>query len=170
MTTKTFTLNDKSQIPWLAFGTGSALYQQNSEQHVRTAISNGITHLDGAQLYENEDSLGAGIKASGKQRSELYIVTKLHFVLPPGQTARQSLEQSLKKLGTTYVDLFLIHSPDAARKIWKLADLWKELEGLQKDGLAKTIGVSNFSVDDLKEIMQGATFCPLPQTLLSLRQ
>lgn len=160
MTTQTVTLNTGTKVPWFAFGTGTALYSKDAEQAVRTAIDNGVTHLDGAQLYANEDSLGAGIKASGKPRSELYIVTKLNYSLPAGQTVRQSLEESLKKLGTDYVDIFLIHNPKHARKWTKLTDLWKDMEKLQEAGLTKAIGVSNFEVKDLDEIMEVAKIKP----------
>ncbi|KAF9442255.1 Aldo/keto reductase, partial [Macrolepiota fuliginosa MF-IS2] len=70
-------LNDGSRIPWLGFGTGTALYKQDVSNLVRQAIEAGVSHLDGAQSYQNEDTLGQGIKLSGKPRSELFITTKL---------------------------------------------------------------------------------------------
>jgi len=158
-TSLTITLNNGIHIPWLGFGTGTALYGKDAAESVRTAIDNGITHLDGAQMYNNEDTLGAGIKASGKPRSELYIVTKLK-ALNPGQTVKQALEESLRKLGLDYVDLFLIHDPTPASKVGKLKEWWKAMEGVQNDGLAKSIGVSNFKVDDLKEILGSAEIVP----------
>ncbi|KAF8077808.1 NADP-dependent oxidoreductase domain-containing protein [Lyophyllum atratum] len=158
-TTLAITLNNGVRVPWLAFGTGTALYGRDAAEFVRIAIDNGITHLDGAQMYNNEDTLGAGIKASGKPRSELYIVTKLKG-LSPGQTVKQALEESLRKLGVDYVDLFLIHDPTPARKVGKLKEQWKAMEGVQKDGLAKSIGVSNFKVEDLEEILDGAEIIP----------
>ncbi|KAF5380823.1 hypothetical protein D9615_004083 [Tricholomella constricta] len=158
-TTLTITLNNGVRVPWLAFGTGTALYGQDAAEFVRAAIDNGITHLDGAQMYNNEDTLGAGAKASGKPRSELYFVTKLK-ALNPGQTVKQALEDSLQKLGVDHVDLFLIHSPDPANKEGKLKELWKAMEGVQKDGLTKSIGVSNFRVEDLKEILDDAEIVP----------
>ncbi|RDB21552.1 NAD/NADP-dependent indole-3-acetaldehyde reductase [Hypsizygus marmoreus] len=160
MSTKlTITLNDGNHVPWLAFGTGTALYRRDAEDSVRTAIENGITHLDGAQMYDNEDSLGAGIRASGKPRSDLYIVTKLK-ALNPGQTVKESLKESLKKLGVDYVDLFLIHSPNPANKEGKLKELWKGMEETKKEGLAKSIGVSNFRVEDLEVVVDGAEIIP----------
>lgn len=158
-TTLTVILNNGVRVPWLAFGTGTALYGRDATDFVRVAIENGITHLDGAQMYNNEDTLGAGIKASGKPRSELYIVTKLNGSFP-GQTIKQTLQESLKKLGVDYVDLFLIHDPVPARKEGKLKEWWKAMEGVEKDGLAKSIGVSNFKVEDLKEILDGAEIVP----------
>lgn len=158
-TTHTITLNDGSRVPWLAFGTGTALFGQDAANSVRTAIENGITHLDGAQMYNNENTLGAGIKASGKPRSDLYVVTKLN-VLDAGQTVKESLEASLKKLGLDYVDLFLIHSPNPAKKEGKLKEWWQGMEEVHKAGLAKSIGVSNFGVEDLKVILDGAKVIP----------
>jgi len=152
-------LNDGTHAPWLAFGTGTALYGRDAADFVRVAIKNGITHLDGAQVYNNEESLGAGIRASGKPRSELYVVTKLR-VLSPGQTVKSSLIESLKKLGLEYVDLFLIHSPSPANQDGTLNELWKGMEQLQKEGLVKSIGVSNFGVEDLQLVLDGATVIP----------
>jgi diketogulonate reductase-like aldo/keto reductase len=157
----TFTLNDGTHIPWLAFGTGTALYGHDAADSVSLAIANGITHLDGAQSYRNEESLGAGIKASGKPRSELYIVTKLK-ALENNQTVKQSLEESLKKLGVDYVDLFLIHNPIAHIRDGKsrLKEVWRGMEGVKRDGLATSIGVSNFTVEYLTEICDGASVLP----------
>jgi diketogulonate reductase-like aldo/keto reductase len=159
--TKSFTLNDGSKIPWLAFGTGTALYKQDATDLVRIAIENNITHLDGAQVYNNEDTLGAGIKASGKSRSELFVVTKIDN-LQAGQTVRDSLKVSLAKLGLDYVDLFLIHSPYQleARKEKNLSQWWEGMEEVKNAGLAKSIGVSNFYVEDLEVVLKTAKVVP----------
>jgi diketogulonate reductase-like aldo/keto reductase len=151
------TLNDGTTAPWLAFGTGTAHFNKEACQPVTMAINAGISHLDGAQVYNNEDSLGAGIKAAGKPRSELYIVTKL-MALEDGQNVRDALVLSLKKLQVDYVDLFLIHSP--VPFAGKLKGVWKEMEEVKKEGLTKSIGVSNFGVDYLREVMDGATVIP----------
>ena len=97
MAALTIPLNDGKQIPWLGFGTGTALYQRDAEAAVRVAIANGIVHLDGAQMYQNEDSLGNAIASSGKPRAELFVTTKLGK-LPEGKTVRDTLLDSLKKL------------------------------------------------------------------------
>jgi diketogulonate reductase-like aldo/keto reductase len=157
--TKSITLNDGSKIPSLAFGTGTALYGKDAADFVRIAIENNVTHLDGAQLYNNEDSLGAGIKASGKLRSELFVTTKINNV-QPGQTIKESLRLSLAKLGLDYVDLFLIHSPAQAREENSLSQFWEGMEEVKQAGLAKSIGVSNFNVEDLKVILETAKVVP----------
>ena len=150
-------LNDGTQIPWLGFGTGTALFRQDAEAAVKTAIACGFVHLDGAQMYGNEDSLGAGIAASGKPRSELFVTTKLDK-LPKGATVRSTLADSLKKLRLDYVDLFLIHMP--THHPGRLAQVWKEFEALQRESLTRSIGVSNFSVRDLEELLEGANVVP----------
>lgn len=151
------TLNDGTKAPWIAFGTGTALYSKDAQQSVIIAIQNGFTHLDGAQQYQNEDSLGAGIAASGKPRSELYITTKLGN-LQPGDTPKSALEESLRKLGINYVDLYLIHH--ALPNVGRLKDLWIGMEEAKNAGLTKSIGVSNFTADHLDEILEVATISP----------
>ncbi|KAI0321653.1 Aldo/keto reductase [Amylostereum chailletii] len=151
-------LNDGNVIPWLGFGTGTALYGKDASDTVVNAISAGFTHLDGAQLYLNEESLGAGIVASGKPRSELFVTTKLGTV-ESGQSVRETLVESLRKLKLNYVNLFLIHSPTLYPKD-KLKGIWKELEGLKNEGLAKSIGVSNFRIKELEVILEDATIVP----------
>ena len=160
MSPPTFTLNDGTTIPWLGFGTGTALYKQDSTESVKVAISSGITHLDGAQIYGNEDTLGAGIKASGKPRSELFITTKLWEALSEGASPTSLLKESLAKLQVDYVDLYMIHSPAVYVKEGKLKEIWAELEDLKKAGLTKSIGVSNFKVSDLKLLLESAKVVP----------
>jgi diketogulonate reductase-like aldo/keto reductase len=93
----TFKLNDGNSIPWIAFGTGTALSRQDVTNSIKGAVECGIVHLDGAQMYRNEETLGTGIKASPKPRSELFVNTKLHE-LAPGETVVESLQKSLAKL------------------------------------------------------------------------
>ncbi|KAI0064548.1 Aldo/keto reductase [Artomyces pyxidatus] len=152
-------LNDGTTIPWLGFGTGTALYGKDAEAIVAAAIKAGLTHLDGAQVYGNEDSLGAGIVLSGKPRSELYVTTKL-FKLDAGQTVRETLLESLQKLKVDYVDLFLIHTPTQFKEPGELLSIWKDFEALQKEGLTKSIGVSNFLIPHLTELIEGGSVVP----------
>jgi diketogulonate reductase-like aldo/keto reductase len=157
MSVSTLALNDGNKVPWMAFGTGTALYRKDAEAAIRLAIDNGFTHLDGAQVYGNEDTLGDGMIASGKARSEVYITTKL-TALKPGATPKSALEESLKKLKVDYVDLYLIHQ--ANDHVGKLKEVWKGMEEAQKAGLTKSIGVSNFTADHLRDIMETATIPP----------
>jgi len=157
MPVSTLTLNDGTQVPWMAFGTGTALYRKDAEQAIRLAIDNGFTHLDGAQVYGNEDTMGDGIIASGKPRSELFVTTKL-TALRPGATPKSALEESLKKLKMDHVDLYLIHQ--ANDHVGKLKEVWKGMEEAQRAGLTKSIGVSNFTADHLNDILEIATIPP----------
>ena len=153
----TLTLNDGNKVPWIAFGTGTALARKDAQQPVALAIQNGFTHLDTAQMYENEGSVGAAIAASGKPRSELYVTTKLGL-LQGEATPRSALEISLRKLGLTYVNLYLVHHPKS--HAGKLKEVWKGMEEAKNAGLTKSIGVSNSTVDHLKEILEVATIPP----------
>ncbi|KAI0364363.1 Aldo/keto reductase [Pilatotrama ljubarskyi] len=153
----TIPLNDGNRIPWLGFGTGTALLRKDASEAIRNAIEHGVVHLDGAQLYGNEESLGAGIAASGKPRAELFVTTKV-VELPEGKTVRDRLMESLAKLRTDYVDLFLLHSP--VHLAGKVRGAWKELEELQKEGLVRSIGVSNFRVKDLEDLLEVANVVP----------
>ncbi|KAH9035477.1 NADP-dependent oxidoreductase domain-containing protein [Lactarius pseudohatsudake] len=126
-------LNDNTTIPLLAFGTGTALFGKDAETMVTAAINAGFTHFDGAQVYRNEESLGAG------------ITRKLNK--PAGGETLQ--------LG--YVDLFLVHTP---LEPGRLKAVWKEMEALKKEGIARSVGVSNFRTPQLREILDGAEFPP----------
>lgn len=151
-------LNDGHSIPWLAFGTGTALLRRDAAAEVRNAIEHGIVHLDGAQLYGNEDSLGAGIAAAGRPRAELFVTTKIAD-LPDEKTVRDTLIESLRKLRLDYVDLFLLHSPMRGLK-GRVKEAWLELEALQNEGLVRSIGVSNFRMEDIEECLDIGTVVP----------
>lgn len=143
----TFQLNNSefkpTSIPWIAFGTGTALKGRDAASAVKLAIEGGFTHLDGAQVYDNEESLGRGIAAAmdlnERPRSELFITTKLGKlgVKETGEqeTVEQSLRASLNKLQLTYVDLFLIHTPLDHPD--RLEEVWKEMETVQELSLTK---------------------------------
>ncbi|KAF7338142.1 Aldo-ket-red domain-containing protein [Mycena venus] len=181
MSATTVKLNDGTEVPAIAYGTGTALFGKDCANSIKLAIECGFTHLDGAQAYGNEAFLGEGIRAAGKPRSELYIVTKLK----PGLKAadvKPSLVESLQKFGMSYrrfqitvlrfltgplgiefVDLFLIHAPPRGPtkpEDGTIQDLWHAMETVHAEGLAKSIGVSNFTVNDLKAILPSAKIVP----------
>ena len=120
----------------------------DASQQVSSAIKAGFRHIDCAQMYKNEESVGKGIAESGVPRSELYITTKL-LPVPDEKTAVDTLRESLAKMRLDYVDLLLIHEPVGHRS---LKDMWRETEECKKLGLAKSTGVSNFRIQDLEEI------------------
>lgn len=103
-------------------------------------------------MYANEETLGAGIVSSGVPRSQLYITTKFNK-LAPGQSLKSLLQDQLKKLKVDYVDLYLIHTPAVFKKEGELKKLWTEAEELKKEGLTRSIGVSNFRIKDLEVIL-----------------
>ena len=150
-------LNDGTTIPLLAFGTGTAHYQNDVQDTVIKAINAGFTHFDGAQLYKNEEYLGEAIAAAGKPREQLFITTKLGKPAE-GKTVRDTLVESLKKLQLDHVDLFLIHTPLQFPGVLK--KVWKEMEAVKEEGLARSIGVSNFRSTQLREILDGAVIPP----------
>ncbi|EGO00624.1 hypothetical protein SERLA73DRAFT_121070 [Serpula lacrymans var. lacrymans S7.3] len=157
MSVPTLLLNDGNSVPWIGFGTGTALYSKDAAEAVSVAIQNGFIHLDGAQVYNNEETLGVGVVQSGKPRSELFVTTKL-TKLKPGATPKSALQESLKKLGLDQADLYLIHTPNNHKG--QLKEVWKGMEECKKDGLTKSIGVSNFAVEHLEEILEVATIPP----------
>lgn len=157
MPVSTLTLNDGNKVPWIAFGTGTALYRKDVQHAVTLALQSGFIHLDGAQEYRNEETLGAAIAASGKPRSELFVTTKLGG-LEGEATPKSALEVSLRKLGLNHVDLYLVHH--AHVHINRLKEVWKGMEEARNAGLTKSIGVSNFTVDHLREILEVATIPP----------
>lgn len=150
-------LNDGTTVPLLAFGTGTAHYKKDTQDTVTKAINAGFTHLDCAQLYDNEEYLGAGIAASGKPRDQLFITTKLGKPAE-GKTVRDTLVESLRKLQLDHVNLFLVHTPLQFPGCLKA--VWKEMEAVKREGLTRSIGVSNFRTAQLREVLDGAEIPP----------
>ncbi|KEP53674.1 aldo/keto reductase family protein [Rhizoctonia solani 123E] len=149
----TIRLNDGTIVPTLAFGTGTALYSKDSTAAVVQAIVKaGYTHIDCAEAYGNESNTGQAIQESGVPRERLFITSKCSSKDP-----RRALEKTLKELNTTYVDLYLIHSPIQTPNI---AEAWKVMEDLRTEGKARSIGVSNFRVKDLMAVLEVAKVLP----------
>ncbi|GAA5868454.1 hypothetical protein JCM8547_006280 [Rhodosporidiobolus lusitaniae] len=153
-------LADGNTVPGVAYGVGTAWFgkekdgqvNQDIVDAVKLAIKNGFRHLDGAEAYGNEVSLGVGIKESGVPREELFITTKSG---PGLKDIRTSFAASLKKLDVDFVDLYLIHWPQDFPKPGypTIQEAWKVMEEIKDSGKAKSIGVSNFRVRDLKKIL-----------------
>ncbi|KAF9885670.1 hypothetical protein FE257_012652 [Aspergillus nanangensis] len=175
-----FKLNTGAEIPALGLGTW-----QSAPGEVKNAVSHAISvgyrHIDGAHCYQNEEEVGQGIKealASGKvQRSDLFVTTKLWCT--SHSRVAEALDTSLKLLGLDYVDLYLIHwplamNPEGNHPLFpKLADgsrdivhdhshvtTWKSMEKLLDTGKTKAIGVSNYSVRYLEQLLPHATVVP----------
>ena len=142
----TITLNNDIQMPMLGFGTflmGGA----ECEESVLTALRSGYRMIDTAEAYGNEEAVGNGIVKSGIPREELFIVTKVNF--RSYENTRETVEASLKKLKTSYLDLVLLHWP-----FGNYYAAWRELEKLYKEEKIRAIGVSNFAPDRLIDLIE----------------
>ncbi len=147
----TVSLNDGRSIPQLGFGVFQ-IEPDKTADAVRTAIEVGYRHLDTAQMYGNEAETGQGVRDSGVDRDQVWITSKLNNGFHRPDDARRSFDETLEKLGTDYVDLFLIHWPLPTRYDGDYVSTWKVLEEFQRDGRARSIGVSNFQVPHLEKL------------------
>ncbi|KAI0125012.1 aldehyde reductase 1 [Xylariales sp. AK1849] len=159
-------LNDGNEIPMLAYGLGTARVRKSGSnekdedivKYTTMAIKNGYYHLDGAEVYGNEEELGAAIKAAGVPREKLYVVTKLSGTKK--QDIQTAFTASLSKLGLEYVDLYLVHAPFLADTPEELQSVWAEIEAIKESGKARSIGVSNFLQEHLETILKTAKIPP----------
>jgi 2,5-diketo-D-gluconate reductase A len=149
------TLNNGIKMPILGFGT-LYLNDEKGAACVADAISLGYRLLDTATVYGNEAAVGAGIKMSGIKREELFITSKLWVDDSGYEKAKTAFELSLKKLGTDYLDLYLIHRPRGDVK-----GSWKAMEELYAAGRIKAIGVSNFDESQLKDLIDNNKVKPV---------
>jgi len=118
---------------------------------VRTALEAGYRHIDTAKLYENEEGVGEGMRTSGVPREDVFLTTKVWNDDQGFDSTLRSLDESLKRLGTDYVDLYLIHWPSPFRDLY--VDTWRALIKAREEGLVRSIGVSNFDVQHLDRII-----------------
>lgn len=146
-------LNDGRSIPQLGFGV-YRLPPGPTRGLVETALAAGYRHVDTASVYGNEHDVGAAVRTSGLRRDDVWVTTKLANS-DQGPGARRAFEASLARLGLDAVDLYLLHWPHERR----LAS-WRVLEQLHAEGLARSIGVSNFLVPHLDELLAVATTPP----------
>lgn len=151
----TVTLNNDVQMPILGFG----VYQippDDTERAVSDALAVGYRHLDTAAAYQNEEAVGRAIKASGIPREELFITTKLWVQSHPAEeNTKRAFDASLSRLGLDYVDLYLMHQP-----FGDVYSQWRAMEDLNKQGLSKAIGVSNFYPDRLVDLITNNEVTP----------
>lgn len=161
--TDTYTLNNGVKIPVVGFGTWQSKDGEEAYNAVKIALDAGYRHIDTAAVYGNEESVGKAIADSGIPREDLFITTKLWGVGTTADAAA-ALDESLKKLGLDYVDLYLIHwpNPKAFRPDFETrnANVWKAMEAGVKAGKARAIGVSNFHPRHLKPLLKVAEIKP----------
>ncbi len=145
-------LADGTELPLLGLGVWQVPDGSECLDAVRWALELGYRHLDTAQAYGNEHSVGQALKDSGVAREDVFITTKFY----PGRTdPAHEAEGSLRRLGVDYVDLYLVHWP-AAGATWA----WPGMERAHELGYARSIGVSNFDVDELDQVLAIASIRP----------
>ena len=157
-------LNNHTFMPQVGFGTYKVTPEQASDA-VYTAISYGYRHIDTAQLYFNEAEVGQGIGkaiADGLvSREQLYVTTKLNNNNHAPADVERSFDESLAKLGSDYVDLFLVHWPMPNRADLDMVATWKAMTKLLEDGRLRSIGVSNFLPEHIERISQATGVMPV---------
>ncbi|MGE5305402.1 MAG: aldo/keto reductase [Alphaproteobacteria bacterium] len=149
----TLTLNDGHSIPQLGLGVWQTRAGKTCEAAVLAALEAGYRHIDTAAAYDNEESVGAAIRASALRREDIFVTTKLWN--DDHRDPERALDASLRKLRTDYVDLYLIHFPVPERR-----KSWRALEALQRQGKARSIGVSNYTIRHLTELLAEAGTVP----------
>jgi diketogulonate reductase-like aldo/keto reductase len=163
---KKITLSADAAIPVLGLGTWQMPNGDLTYHAVKEALEVGYRHIDTAQGYQNEESVGRAIKDSLVPREDVFVTTKLESHIKTYQGAHDAFNQSLKQLDMDYVDLFIIHAP------WPWSDMgsdhkkgnieaWKAMEEIYQSGRAKAIGVSNFSPDDIQNLLDHTTIKPM---------
>ncbi|WP_281165426.1 aldo/keto reductase [Liquorilactobacillus sicerae] len=162
----TYTLANGVKIPVVGFGTWQTPAGEVAKTAVKEALTSGYRHIDTAEMYGNEQSVGEGIRESGIARQQIFLTSKLNNHAHNYQAATAAIDQSLKALQVKYLDLFLIHwpNPKAARNAnWKqhLQDTWEALEDAYKAGKIKAIGVSNFRPHHLQILAETQTVQPM---------
>jgi 2,5-diketo-D-gluconate reductase A len=149
----TQTLADGSQIPVLGLGVWQVPNSAECVNAVRWAIELGYRHVDTAQAYGNEDSVGEGLRQSGVPRDEVFVTTKFN---PSRADPVAEVEHSLRRLGVDYVDLYLVHWPQGGA-----TRAWAGMERAQRLGYARSVGVSNYDVAELDQVLTGAAVSPV---------
>ena len=146
-------LNDGTSIPQFGLGVWQVPADE-TERVVSDALEVGYRHIDTAQMYGNEEGVGAAIARSGLARGDLYVTTKLNNNRHDRAAAKESLRVSLDKLGLEQVDLFLIHWPLPTQYGGDFVSTWEALLELRDSGLTRSVGVSNFQTEHLERIIE----------------
>ncbi|MDO7906813.1 aldo/keto reductase [Paenibacillus sp. JX-17] len=152
----TVTLNNGVKMPQFGLGVWKADNGEEVVNAVKSAIKAGYRSIDTAKAYNNEDGVARGIAESGIARDELFITTKLWNADQGYDSTLKAFDESMKRLDLETLDLYLIHWPVKG----KYKDTWRAMEKLYRDGRVRAIGVSNFQIHHLKDLMSEATVKP----------
>jgi len=155
----TTTLHNGVEMPWLGLGVFLVKDGEEVVNSVRAALEVGYRSVDTAAAYKNEEGVGKAIAESNVPREELLITTKVWNADQGYEATLAAFNVSMKKLGLEYLDLYLIHWPLPSQG--KFIDTWKALEKLYKDGRVRAIGVSNFKVHHLEEVIAKGEIVPM---------
>lgn len=156
VTTATLPLRSGGSIPQVGLGVWQSPRGDVTRGAVRAALRLGYRHVDTARIYGNESDVGAAVRDSGVPREDVFVTTKLWNDDQGFDTALRAFDTSLSRLGLDHVDLYLIHWPVAGKRL----DSWRALERIKADGRARQIGVSNYLVPHLEELLASATEPP----------
>lgn len=149
-------LNNGVKMPWIGLGVFQVTDHAEATQAVKWAIEAGYRSIDTAMIYRNEEAVGRGIRESGVPREELFITTKVWNDDQGYDSTLRAFEESRKRLGLEYLDLYLIHWPGKS----KYKETWKALIKLREEGWVRAIGVSNFHIHHLEDIMEDSGVVP----------
>ncbi|MET8122987.1 aldo/keto reductase [Micromonospora sp. NPDC005189] len=152
-------LNDGTTIPQLGFGVFQ-IEPKDTVAAVTTALETGYRHIDTAEMYGNEAEVGEAVRRSGLDRGAVYVTSKLNNGFHRPDDARKAFDSTLAALKMDYIDLFLIHWPLPTLYDGDFVSTWKVLEEFQRDGRARSIGVSNFQVPHLRRLAAEADVVP----------
>jgi len=151
---QTVTLNNGVDVPILGFGVFQIPPEQ-TEQAVSDALEVGYRHIDTAAAYGNEEAVGQAIARSGIQRNELFVTTKMWVQDAGEDNAKRLFEESRKRLGLDYVDLYLIHQP-----FGDYYSSWRAMQDLHREGLIRAVGLANFYPDRLVDLIEHNEIIP----------
>lgn len=158
------------EMPVIGFGMWQNTDEEKAVQSIVKAIDVGFRHIDNAAAYQNEGLVGKGLERSGFPREELFLTSKLRNAAHGYDNVRREVEETLEKLKTDYLDLYLIHWPVVRGHgdDWETENLqtWKAMEELYEEGKLRAIGVSNFSINHLKNLIKNAKIKPMVNQLL----
>lgn len=172
---ETFTLHNGVKIPKLGLGTWQSA-PEDAYNATLIALKNGYTHVDTAIVYGNETEVGRAVRDSGLKREHVFVTTKVPAERKTYQEAKESIEQALRELDLEYIDLMLIHAPrpwaimhenpENLKYFEENREVWRALEEAYEAGSIKAIGVSNFDVKDLENIMEACKVKPMVNQII----